>query len=183
MRKFMALAVVGLVLAACGGGESTTTDVVGSEQQVEDAQDLVDDAQGTAEDVEEMAEEMADDLEDLQEAVGGGSATLVVGEQTWTFDGLLCAFGEEQIGQEGAEFNMSAIQDGLQLYASIDSFGESVSLNDIEDFENPSVALEAFPGDAEIVLDGKNVSATASFVDDTSDSFEKVEGTMEATCP
>lgn len=177
MRKVVVLVVAGILLAACGGSESTTTAAIADpDQAVQDAQDAADDMQ-------ETADEMADDLEDLQEAVGGGSATLVVGDQTWTFDSVLCAFGEEQIGQEGAEFNMSAIQDGLQLYASIDSFGHTVSLNDIEDFANPSVALEAFPGDAEIALDGKNVSATASFVDSTSDSFDGVEGTLEATCP
>lgn len=177
MRKLMALVVAGLVLAACGGGESTTTaEILDQDQVIQDAQDAADD-------VEEAAEDLAAGLEETQEAVGGGSATLVVGDQTWTFDSVLCAFGEEQIGQEGAEFNMSAIQDGLQLYASIDSFGHSVSLNDIENFADPSVALEAYPGDAEIVLDGKSVSATASFVDGTSDSFEGVEGTLEATCP
>jgi hypothetical protein len=177
VRMVMALVVAGLVLTACGGGESTTTAGVADQDQA------APDTQDTAADAEEMAEDMAENLEETQEAVGGGSATLVVGDQTWAFDSVLCAFGEEQIGQEGAEFNMSAIQDGLQLYASIDSFGHSVSLNDIENFAEPSVALEAFPGDAEIALDGKSVSATASFVDSTSDSFEGVEGTLEATCP
>ena len=38
-------------------------------------------------------------------------------------------------------------------------------------------------GQCDVLLDGKNVSATASFVDSTSDSFDGVEGTLEATCP
>lgn len=180
--KIMILLVVGaLVLAACGGGgasDGETTPTAGAEPEAGGV-----DPDALAEDPEAAVEELAEDLEELQEAVGGGSATLTVGDQTWTFDSVLCAFGEEQIGQEGAEFNLSAIQDGLQLYASVDSFGHSVSLNDIQDFENPSVSLDAFPGDAEIVLDGKNVAATASFVDSTSDSFEGVEGSLEAACP
>ena len=199
MTPITLIALLALVLAACGGddgaeGDVATTDSLGEqlEETLEDEtpEDLPD-PDTVEEEAQEMADDMAEGLEDLQESEGGGSATLTVGGETWEFDSVLCAFGPEEIGQEGAEFVLSSIQDGLQLYASIDSFGHSVSLNDIQDFENPSVSLsadsftaQATGGPEEFVeVDGKDISATASFIDDTTDSFEGTEGTLTATCP
>jgi hypothetical protein len=134
------------------------------------------------EDAAEFAEDQVDALEEAQEQQGGGSARLVVGDDEWVFDSVLCAFGEDEIGQEGAEFVLSSIQDGLQLYASIDSFGHSITLDDIEDFENPSVSLGS-EGDEFINVDGSSVSAAAEFTDFTSDDLTTTPGTFEATCP
>jgi len=170
------VAAVALLVAACGddgGGETGASPTTGAPS------DVVPDPNELAEDPEVVAEELSEGLEELQEQEGGGSATLTVGDQTWTFNSILCAFGEDQIGQEGAEFVLSSIQDGMQLYAAIDSFGRSVSLNDIENLSDPSVNLEAFGAD--VVVDGKNVSASGQFVDGTSDSFAEIEGTFEAT--
>ena len=77
---------------------------------------------------------------------------------------------------------LSSIQDGMQMYVSIDSFGHSASLNDIEDFENPRVSVSSFGGDF-LTLDGKNFSGSADFFDDTSDSFETIQGSVSGTCP
>lgn len=188
-HKLGAILIATLLLAACGGtstNESADTQTTTATKSTDTPE-----ASTSKSDAEEMAEDLAGDLEATQQAVGGGSATLTVGDQTWTFDSVLCAFGEDQIGQEGAEFNLSAIQDGLQLYASIDSYGHVVTLDDIQDFENPSVSLEAggplasMVGGEEdfIVLDGKNVSASTLFVDGLADQPEGIEGTLEATCP
>lgn len=181
MKKLLVLLGVAVLLAgACGGDDDD-----GSASAGDDGAPSIDvDAEDFIDDPEAAAEELAEDLEEVQAAVGGGSATLTVGGETWTFTSVLCAFGEDEIGQEGAEFVLSSIQDGLQMYASIDSFGHSVSLNDIQDFENPSVDLStAFGGGEVIQVDGKNISAVAEFMDGTSDGFETVEGTFEATCP
>ena len=89
---------------------------------------------------------------------------------------------EEEIGQEGAEFVLSSIQDGMQMYATTDRFGHSISLDDIEDFENPSVSLSSV-GDGFINVDGKSVSADADFVDNAGDGTTPTAGTFEATCP
>ena len=180
MKKLvMVFAVMALLVAACGGddddgGSLASGDSAGDGVEV-DAEDFIEDPEGAA-------EELAEDLEDRQAAVGGGSATLTVDGETWTFTSVLCAFGEDEIGQEGAEFVLSSIQDGMQMYASIDSFGHSVSLNDIQDFENPKVSLDAFGGEF-IELDGKNVRAEADFSDGTSDDFATIPCVFEATCP
>ena len=79
---------------------------------------------------------------------------------------------------------LSSINDGNQMYVSIDSFGHSVSLNDIEDFANPSISLSSTFGEEEfIVLDGKSFSGSTDFRDDASDSFETTPGSFSGTCP
>lgn len=197
----VALAVV---LAGCGGG---TTDPVDSPESAADATtdagtdgastedagtddgtdadaDVEDSLAGatSTEELEEMVEGMVDDLAEQQEAQGGGSATLTVGDEEWTFDSVLCAFGEEEIGQEGAEVVVSSIQEGLQFYVSIDDFGHSVSLNDVENFEDPSVAISSdFATDDFIEVDGKDVSGEVLFVDEEGGPVG--EGSFEATCP
>jgi hypothetical protein len=171
-----------LGLAACGDGGTAEEDVTAAvESAAEAVVDATSDAEAT-ESLEEMAEEMADSLEARQDAQGGGSARLTAGDETWTFDSVLCAFGEEETGQEGAEFVLSSIQDGLQFYVSIDDFGHSVSLNDIEDFENPSVSLSSEFGAGEfITLDGKNAGGEMTMTAD--DGSGAVQASFEAVCP
>jgi hypothetical protein len=184
IRLFAPVGVAALLVVSCGSDDEPAA----VDEAVEEASDAADEAADVVEssdvleDAEEFAEEQVDALEDAQEQQGGGSARLVVGDDEWTFDSVLCAFGEEEIGQEGAEFVLSSIQDGLQVYASIDTFGHRVSLDDIEDFENPSVSLSS-EGDDFIIVDGKSVSATAEFIDFTGDDLSTTPGTFEATCP
>lgn len=186
-----------IALAACGGGaedtvgESPATVTSAGESQASGDPAEVATGEGSADQAQDLGDDMAQSLEDQQEAAGGGGATLTVGDTTWEFGSVLCAFGPEQIGQEGAEFVLSSVQDGLQLYVSIDSFGHSVSIDDISDFENPSVSLSAdrftsamTQGPEEFVeVSGKEVTATALFLDGTSDNPEPIEGTLNATCP
>ena len=187
-RSLIALfATLALVAASCGddgGGDTADTSSAGS-ADVEPADTGDSTPAASAEDAAaDLAEGLVDDLAETQASQGGGSATLTVGDQMWTFDSVLCAFGEEMIGQEGAVFNLSSIQDGLQMYASIDSFGHSLSLDDIEDFQNPSVSLSSsFGSDEFIQLDGKNVTAEIGFIDGTTDDFTETPGTFTATCP
>jgi hypothetical protein len=161
--------------ASCGGGSDPDPADRAEAGDVPDATDLV-------EDPAEAVDDLVESVEQAQASQGGGSARLVVGDREWTFDSVVCAFGEEQTGQEGAEFVLSSIADGLQMYASIDSFGHSVSLDDIEDFNDPAVDLSTF-GDDFIQLDGKHVTASAEFFDGTSDDPTPIEGSFEATCP
>lgn len=166
-----------LVAAACGGGSDDAEVISGtSAAGVDvDVEDLIEDPEGFVEDI-------AEGLGELQNSQGGGSATFVAGDQRWEFSSVLCAFGPDEIGQDGAEFVLSSIQDGLQMYVSVDSFGDSISLNDVTDFVNPSVDLGTF-GTASITLEGKNVTATGDFVDGTAEDFTTIPGTFEASCP
>ena len=139
------------------------------------------------------ADEIVDGLEDVQDARGRGGATFTANGQTWEFPSVLCAFGEDQIGQPGAVFNLSAIDNGLQLYASIDDSGaaHSLSLNDIEDFENPSVSLSMdsflagpFGAPTEfLTLDGTSVSGSVVMIDDTTNQPTDAPAEFSATCP
>jgi len=182
-----------LVLLACGSGDEQ---VEPAPDTGDEAQEALEDAEEALEDLPEDPEELADDAreqaEEAQEASGGGQAELTIGEETWTFDSLVCAFGPEEIGDPEAEFVLSAIQDGLQLYVSIDGFGHSVSLDDVDDFENPSVGwtaggpVTALAGDGEefIQVDGTEVQAEAEFVDSRDGmSSESAPGSLVATCP
>lgn len=179
-------AALALGLSACGGDDPA--------DEVEEAVSSMASAASeagemTVDEAEEMASEMTDDVSDMaenmEEMQQGGSASLTIGDETWDFDGVLCAIGEEETGQEGAEFVLSAIQDGLQLYISIDSFGHTVTLDDIEDFENPSVSwASSFMNEDEfIMVDGRSVSGETEFMDGTTDSMDTVAGSFEGTCP
>lgn len=156
-----------LLVAACGGSDGPSSA-------------LSDD---TVQSLEDSADDLVESVQAAQDAAGGGNFTLTIGNDTWEFDSVLCAFGEEEIGQEGAEFVLSSIQNGLQAYVSIDSFGESVSIDDIEDFENPSVSYTSFGDDATITIDGKDVSGLGTFLNNTTDGLEQVPGTFSGTCP
>lgn len=179
IRPLAAVATLMLVLAACGGSEA---DPEVPADQPDATVPSMDTAPTNEEELEEMVEDMTENLEEMQESQGGGSATLTVGDQTWDFESVLCAFGEDEIGQEGAELVVSSLQDGLQFYVSIDSFGHMVSLDDIADFENPSVSLYTSDDDF-IQVDGKNISGEAGFIDSNSDSFDTIDGSFQATCP
>ena len=131
-----------------------------------------------------------------------GSATLTVGDETWTFDNYYCRQGPEETGNERVSFSSGAFgtYEGkrTQLDASIqdtDKQGryegegtiQSVTFNDIEDFENPSVDLAAesgFLGAPEFVIEitGDKLRIEASFDDRTTDEIESIPGTLEALC-
>lgn len=193
MRRLLtalaALSLLTVLVAACGGDDDGDAADAPETPAADDG--------GAPADANEMAEDMGvDDMidaqEQAQESQGGGHATITIGDETWEFDSVLCTVGPAETGREDTEFVLSSIQDGLQLDATINTeFGHSISLNDIEDFENPSVSYgytdvsAVVSGDsAEVIqVDGKQVHAEAAFYDDTSDSFEEIPGTLTATCP
>ncbi len=185
MKRSNVWLVAALMLVAASCGSDDAEDAV--EAATDDVAEATDDVAEAIESGDEQSaadavDDLVDELEEKQEAEGGGSASLTVGGQTYTFDGVLCAFGEEETGQVDAEFVLSAIANGTQLYFSIDQFGHSVSLNDIEDFENPSVSWDS-RGEEFIQLDGRSASGEVGFVDDTAEGQDTQPGTFEGTCP
>lgn len=118
------------------------------------------------------------------------AAALTVDGETYEFDRVLCAVGAEETGEESTEFVLSAMQDGLQLEATVSTrFGHIVSLHDIRNHENPSVAwsvgemsLGEAGSDEFIRVDGKRVSVDdVTFTDETTGNT--APGTLDATCP
>ena len=185
------LAAAALALSACGGeAEVPPTPATQAEPTTtpEPVPEPTDEAPATGSDdgAIEMEEEMEEIAASMEAQQTGGSASVTIGEQTWDFDGVLCAFGPEEIGQEGAEFVLSAIGDGLQFYISVDAMGQFVSLNDIENFEDPALSWEAdqdASGEGFIQVDGKDVSGEATFIDYLRESWDEVEGSFEGSCP
>lgn len=132
---------------------------------------------------------------------GFGSATLTIGDETWEFDSFDCAFGYDATQTDRYVFSSSAFGEHsngarVQMQAEIeDDTGQeryegdgviyTVYINDIEDFENPSVDWEARGPAAEIVvtIDGDRVTAEGVFDDRlTNFEVEQVPGTLDATC-
>ncbi len=136
------------------------------------------------EDPEAAASTLAENLEGAQEAAGGGSATLTVGDDVYAFTKVLCAIGSDATGNDDFDFSLSAIQDGMQLsIATGPTYGDEVQLDDIQDFENPQVGWSS-QGDGFLTIDGNNVTGEAEFVDSTVDFTEEtVSGSIMATCP
>ncbi len=198
----LTIAMLGaIVLLAASCGSSETPPVLGSGANPPaaglDIEDILEDPQGAVDeltnalgvDIEDLLEDpqgavdaLTEDLVAQQNSQGAGSARLVVGDQEWTFSAVLCAFGPDEIGQEGAEFVLSSVEGGLQMYVSIDDFGQFISLDDIADFENPAVGLGS-SGNVTINIDGKTITAEADFIDGTAADSTPIPGSFEATCP
>jgi hypothetical protein len=192
------LVIASVVLgAACGGDDDgegeTDAPAAASADEV---------AEGAPDDAPEG--ENGDDSAPAQQAGDRGSATLTIGEQTWTFDSYYCATGARETRNDRVSFSSGATgsPDGvrLQLDASIQDPSEedrlegdgvihSVTLNDIEDFENPTAGWSAVSGivgesNAFIQVSDGRVTAEAVFDDELTDGvIEEVPGTLEATCP
>ncbi len=177
VRTLMIGTATGLTLAVTGCGSDAG-------QVTTDPGSVGLDPSSLAENPEAAASQLVENLEGAQEAGGGGSATLTVGGEVYTFTKVLCAIGSDATGNDDFDFSLSGIQDGTQL--SIDTgptYGDNVSLDDVVNFDDPKVSWSS-QGDGFLTIDGKNVSGQAEFSDGTSgDPTKTTPGTVEATCP
>lgn len=186
------VAVLALVAAACSGtdeGATTTADTTADSTSSTEASGA--------------ASSDTTEATSVPSASGSGSATLVVGDETYEFDNYYCRQGGANTGNDRVSFSSGAFGevDGVrvQLDASIQDTAEgdamsgegtiqSVTLNDIEDFANPSVAWDATTGFVQaptwvIEYDGSTVTANATFDDGrTDDALEEIPGTLVAIC-
>ncbi|MCK0114202.1 hypothetical protein MWU75_18850 [Ornithinimicrobium sp. F0845] len=114
-------------------------------------------------------------------ANGVGSASLTIGDSSWEFSQLVCAFGEEETGVEGSEFNLLASDGSATVYAAIDPGYTYI------EFTEPAAAdpslSELITGiEPTIEISGKNIYADASFI-----TYEDTDtlhvGALKATCP
>ncbi len=187
LAMFVATAIVA---AACGGSTDAVPGTVDDSPTSTTSGSTTPDATTTTTPAE------------TQPSVTRGSATLVVGDRTFEFDNYYCAQGSSNTGNAAVSFSSGAFGDyegtRIQLDASILDFDEqnrmegdgttqSVTLDDVEDFENPSVGLSAISGVLSAVsfliqYDGTTVTVEALFDDNTTDEIEEIPGTLTATC-
>jgi hypothetical protein len=135
---------------------------------------------------------------------GSGTATLTIGDETWEADGIYCAFSTEESRNDnvpftaggftetstGARAQIDASVVDLSGAAEISPENLSLTIDDVDDFENPSVSWglnkqEVFGGSLpDLQIDGKNVTIEGVFDDGlTENEFEAVPGTFVASCP
>ncbi len=126
-----------------------------------------------------------------------GSATLTVGDQTYEFDNFVCAFGHD--ATESSTFSFTTDSRGefdgvrLQMQATIEDpetqgrysgpdVIQRIDVNDISDFENPSIGWYMQSTDG-VQIDGYSVTAEGTFDDQTTpQEKEQIPGTLQATC-
>lgn len=154
MKRLVIVLALALMMAACGGSDTSSE----PESSAEAPSPTAGATQGT----------------------GDIAITLTIGDETWEFPGSLCAFYNAPAGEAGSEWNVSYTQDGLQVYASSDEFGESLSIDDIENGGNPTVSWEASNDEVDLTVNGNDISGTGTFTDNVNGGSE--EGTFEARC-
>jgi hypothetical protein len=112
--------------------------------------------------------------------VGSVGIVLTIGDETWQFDGALCAFTGANPGEEGSEWNVSRVQDGAQVSVSEDSFGPLVQYADISNRGNPNFNWESTEG-VSISVDGNDVTVSGEFTESVGGTGPTA-GTLTATC-
>lgn len=172
--RWTRIVIVGLLLtvAACGGDAAETTDGGTDTTAATDA--------GT----DEATTTTAGASTETTAAAGGGGGDvdppgeiiLTVGDETWEFIGSLCAYYNALPGESGSEWNVSWVQDNMQVYLNVDSFGETASLFDI----GTSTMLWETQGPVfTFTVNGNDITGEGTF---TSESGESVDGSVSATC-
>ena len=171
--RFVVLVVVGLVAVSCSSDGATDTEP--------DTPDVT-----TASDQESLpktqapAEEPADEPADATAPVGDIAITMSIGDETWEFPAALCAYRNAPAGEAGSEWNVSHVNNGLQVYIADDEFGTLVSVADIENGGNPTVSWEAIGDAVEITVNSNDVTASGTFTDGVNGGT--AQGTLTATC-
>jgi hypothetical protein len=175
MKKL--LLVVALVLAACGGSDAA--DSPADEPTTTGADTTVNDSTTAAPETEET---QPPTTEGSNPPSGSAGIVLTIGDETWQFDGALCAFIGPNPGVEGSEWNVSNVKDGAQVYVSEDSFGPLVQYADISNGGNPTFNWEAGADGLLISVAGNEITVSGQFTDSVGGTGP-IAGTLSATCP
>ena len=176
MRRLL-IAVVFLA-AACGGAETTDPEPT-SQTPTDTEADSTTDTQSPTTEAPVAAPETTEAPADAPVASGPGGITLTIGDETWEFDGALCAYQNAEPGEDGSEWNVSLMQGDLQVYASVDSFGDQVSLTDVVNYGTFEWVAEG--GDITFTIDGNDITAEGTFTD-MATGQPAAAGTLTATC-
>lgn len=130
------------------------------------------------------------DLAVIQERMaaqfGSGVATLTIADSTWELEGFQCAFESSGVLNDDRTLgtNLFGEIDGARVQMQIDVYDDGAAqftLDDIDDFENPSVSyLETT--DITVTVDGDVVRAEGDVTDQASESFDVLPMTFEGEC-
>lgn len=176
MRKL--LVMVSFMVAACGGGAPSE---VADETNAPAEAAPTEAPAATAAPTTAGGDSGSDATTPPANGSGAGHITLTVGDETWEFDGALCAYSGAPAGEAGSEWNVSFLQNDLQVYINQDATGPSVELTNVVDY---GTLRWAALGDAvQITVSGNNISASGTFADESdASSGSTSDGTLEATC-
>lgn len=117
---------------------------------------------------------------------GSGAATLTIGDNTWDLEGFQCAFESSGVLNDGRTLGTNLMDqiDGVRIQMQIDVEADGTAqftLDDIDDFENPSISyLETT--DIAVTVDGNTVRAEGDVTDEASGNSEVVPMTFEGEC-
>ena len=195
------LLLFGVLIAACSSDTDDTANGGADTDATEPAD--VGDADGDGD-----ATEPPDDGDGDGGSSGTGSATLMVGDDSWSFDVTSCAFTQEESGSDQISFRMSGAGETaegvpVRLQATIQDIQsegryegdgvihivEVVEVTDAGDSDEPVLgwisSVEIFDELERVIkVDGKNVMANTTFDDElTTGEFEDVPGTLLGSCP
>lgn len=124
---------------------------------------------------------------EVADGSGAATASLTIGDHSWEFGQVVCAFGEEETGVEGAVVNFSARNGSLSLYLAAEADGNYIELSDLDDLENGVNHTTMGVGAPNPVIEvvDRSISSEAGFYsyDDTGGEVGPVDGTVTATCP
>lgn len=169
MKKL--LPAILIILGACSsGGASAPAESASGESEAPAA------SQGAASEAPSPA---ASEASRESTASAPGGITLTIGDETWEFDGALCAYYNAPAGEPGSEWNVSFKQGNNQVYVNVDSFGQDVSITDVVDYG--TLQWVADGDDLMLSVDGNEIHAEGTFRDEATGA-DPMQGTLDATC-
>lgn len=173
LKKILVILALAMVAAACGGSESSDpvdTTAGGTPTTVAAGSD------GTQAPTTQAAES---DTPPAANQPGG--IVLTIGDQVWEFPGAQCAFYNARAGDDGSEWNVSNVQDGLQVYVYVTPSVAEVTIDDITNGGNPTVSWIAGGDAVSLTVDGDDIVAEGTFTDNVGGSAPTA-GKLEASC-
>ena len=118
------------------------------------------------------------------DASGGGTARITVGEDTWEFEQVVCAFGEEGTGIPGAVFNMAASKDRISLYAADEPDRAYLELTDLDTMDDDDGLSWTTVDDPKFAVDGRKLAGSFDVVHLGVDGSQETQAAQfEAVCP
>jgi hypothetical protein len=125
---------------------------------------------------------------------GSGEATLTIGDNTWNFEGFICAWGYQNTQSEVFSFSSNAfgtLDDGTRTQVQADIWDDTgsnsltgpdtsheVTFDDIDNFDDPAVNWSL--SEPELTIDGMTVSVEGMFRD--VDTGEEQPGSFVGEC-